>query len=66
MDATLASDHVIRPPWAADAEAFREAGPRTAELSVHGANRGAARLYGSAAMRSSREAERLEKALGRD
>jgi mycothiol synthase len=47
-------------------DAFRAAGLRTAELSVHGANRGAARLYESAGMRSSWEAERWEKALGRD
>ena len=44
--------------------AFRATGLRTAELSVHGANRAAARLYESAGMRSSWEAERWEKALG--
>jgi mycothiol synthase len=45
--------------------AFRRAGLEVAELSVHGANRGAARLYESVGMRSSWEAERWEKALGR-
>ena len=33
---------------------------------MHGANRGAARLYESVGMRSSWEAERWEKALGHD
>jgi ribosomal protein S18 acetylase RimI-like enzyme len=47
-------------------DAFRRTGLKTAELSVHGSNRGAARLYESAGMRSSWEAERWEKALGRD
>jgi ribosomal protein S18 acetylase RimI-like enzyme len=46
--------------------AFRRTGLRTAELSVHGSNRGAARLYESAGMRASWEAERWEKALGHD
>jgi mycothiol synthase len=46
--------------------AFREAGLETAELSVHGANRGAARLYESVGMRASWEAQRWEKALGHD
>jgi GNAT superfamily N-acetyltransferase len=47
-------------------DAFRRTGLHSAELSVHGANRGAARLYESVGMRSSWEAERWEKALGRD
>ena len=45
-------------------DAFRRSGLRTAELSVHGANRGAARLYESVGMRASWEAQRWEKALG--
>jgi ribosomal protein S18 acetylase RimI-like enzyme len=45
-------------------EAFRGSGLRTAELSVHGANRGAARLYESVGMRATWEAQRWEKALG--
>jgi ribosomal protein S18 acetylase RimI-like enzyme len=44
--------------------AFRRAGLRHAELSVHGRNRGALALYESAGMRSVWEAERWEKALG--
>jgi mycothiol synthase len=46
-------------------EAFRSAGLRYAELSVHGRNRGALALYESVGMRSTWEAERWEKALGR-
>jgi ribosomal protein S18 acetylase RimI-like enzyme len=46
-------------------EAFRATGLKTAELSVHGANRGAAHLYESVGMRASWEAQRWEKALGR-
>ncbi len=46
-------------------EAFRRAGLRYAELSVHGRNRGALALYESVGMRSTWEAERWEKALGR-
>jgi mycothiol synthase len=46
-------------------EAFRADGLRRAELSVHGANRGAARLYESVGMTPSWEAQRWEKALGR-
>ena len=46
--------------------AFRRAGLSTAELSVHGANRSAARLYESVGMRASWEAQRWEKALGHD
>lgn len=46
--------------------AFRRAGLTAAELSVHGANRGAARLYESVGMRASWEAQRWEKALGHD
>ena len=46
-------------------EAFRASGLRRAELSVHGANRGAARLYESVGMTASWEAQRWEKALGR-
>ena len=46
-------------------EAFRSSGLRRAELSVHGANRGAARLYESIGMTPSWEAQRWEKALGR-
>ena len=45
-------------------EAFRSTGLRAAELSVHGANRGAAHLYESVGMRASWEAQRWEKALG--
>jgi ribosomal protein S18 acetylase RimI-like enzyme len=45
-------------------EAFRASGLRRAELSVHGANRSAARLYESAGMQPSWEAQRWEKALG--
>jgi ribosomal protein S18 acetylase RimI-like enzyme len=44
--------------------AFREGGLRTAELSVHGANRSAARLYESVGMSAAWEAQRWEKALG--
>jgi mycothiol synthase len=44
--------------------AFRRAGLRHAELSVHGRNRGALALYESVGMRSTWEAERWEKALG--
>jgi ribosomal protein S18 acetylase RimI-like enzyme len=47
-------------------EAFRSTGLRTAELSVHGANRSAARLYESVGMRAAWEAQRWEKALGRE
>jgi ribosomal protein S18 acetylase RimI-like enzyme len=46
-------------------EAFRASGLRRAELSVHGANRGAARLYESVGMAASWEAQRWEKALGK-
>jgi ribosomal protein S18 acetylase RimI-like enzyme len=46
--------------------AFRGAGLTTAELSVHGANRGAAQLYESVGMRPTWEAQRWEKALGHD
>jgi mycothiol synthase len=46
--------------------AFREAGLRTAELSVHGANRGAARLYETVGMQPVWEAQRWEKALGHE
>jgi ribosomal protein S18 acetylase RimI-like enzyme len=46
--------------------AFREAGLKSAELSVHGANRGAARLYETVGMEPVWEAQRWEKALGRD
>jgi len=45
-------------------EAFRQAGLAHAELSVHGRNRGALRLYESVGMRATWEAERWEKALG--
>ncbi len=45
-------------------EAFRSSGLKKAELSVHGANRGAAHLYESVGMRASWEAQRWEKALG--
>jgi mycothiol synthase len=44
--------------------AFRRAGLRHAELSVHGRNRGALALYESAGMRTVWEAERWEKPLG--
>jgi mycothiol synthase len=47
-------------------DAFRSTGLKTAELSVHGANRGAAHLYESVGMRASWEAQRWEKALGHD
>jgi mycothiol synthase len=46
-------------------EAFRQAGLAHAELSVHGRNRGALRLYESVGMRPTWQAERWEKALGR-
>jgi mycothiol synthase len=46
-------------------EAFRRAGLRHAELSVHGRNRGALALYEAAGMRPMWEAERWEKPLGR-
>ena len=45
--------------------AFRDRGLRHAELSVHGRNRGALKLYESAGMRTVWEAERWEKPLGR-
>ena len=45
-------------------DAFREAGLARAELSVHGRNRGALRLYESTGMRTTWQAERWEKALG--
>jgi mycothiol synthase len=45
-------------------EAFRRAGLQHAELSVHGGNRGALRLYESVGMRPTTEAERWEKPLG--
>jgi mycothiol synthase len=45
-------------------EAFRRAGLEHAELSVHGHNRGALRLYESVGMYTTWEAERWEKALG--
>jgi mycothiol synthase len=44
-------------------DAFRRAGLRHAELSVHGRNRGALHLYESAGMRPTWEAERWEKTL---
>jgi mycothiol synthase len=47
-------------------DAFRRSGLRTAELSVNGDNRGAARLYESVGMRASWEAQRWEKALGHE
>ena len=47
-------------------DAFRQAGLHTAELSVHGDNRGAAHLYESVGMRASWEAQRWEKALGHE
>jgi mycothiol synthase len=46
-------------------EAFRKAGLTVAELSVHGRNRGALRLYESVGMLPTWQAERWEKALGR-
>jgi ribosomal protein S18 acetylase RimI-like enzyme len=46
-------------------EAFRHGGLTRAELSVHGRSRGALALYESAGMRTTWEAERWEKALGR-
>ena len=46
-------------------DAFRATGLRRAELSVHGDNRGAARLYESVGMTASWEAQRWEKALGK-
>jgi ribosomal protein S18 acetylase RimI-like enzyme len=46
-------------------EAFRRAGLAHAELSVHGRNRSALRLYESVGMRPTWQAERWEKALGR-
>jgi mycothiol synthase len=45
-------------------DAFRRDGLRHAELSVHGANRGAAALYESVGMRAVWEAQRWEKTLG--
>jgi mycothiol synthase len=45
-------------------DAFRRAGLTHAELSVHGRNRGALRLYESAGMRPTWHAERWEKTLG--
>ena len=47
-------------------DAFRRSGLHTAELSVHGDNRGAAHLYESVGMRASWEAQRWEKALGHE
>jgi mycothiol synthase len=44
--------------------AFRAAGLTHAELSVHGRNRGALRLYQSVGMRPTWQAERWEKPLG--
>jgi ribosomal protein S18 acetylase RimI-like enzyme len=44
--------------------AFRRAGLTHAELSVHGRNRGALRLYESVGMRPTWQAERWEKRLG--
>ena len=44
--------------------AFRRAGLRAAELSVHGANAGALRLYESVGMQPVWQAERWEKPLG--
>jgi mycothiol synthase len=44
--------------------AFRRAGLEHAELSVHGRNRGALRLYESVGMRPTWQAERWEKVLG--
>jgi ribosomal protein S18 acetylase RimI-like enzyme len=45
-------------------EAFRNAGLTHAELSVHGRNRGALRLYESVGMQPTWQAERWEKPLG--
>jgi mycothiol synthase len=45
-------------------DAFRRAGLTHAELSVHGRNRGALRLYESVGMRPTWQAERWEKPLG--
>jgi mycothiol synthase len=45
-------------------DAFRHAGLAHAELSVHGRNRGALRLYESVGMLPTWKAERWEKALG--
>jgi mycothiol synthase len=45
-------------------DAFRRAGLAHAELSVHGRNRGALRLYTSVGMTPTWEAERWEKVLG--
>ena len=45
-------------------DAFRTAGLTHAELSVHGRNRGALRLYESVGMQPTWQAERWEKALG--
>ncbi|HET8757508.1 MAG TPA: GNAT family N-acetyltransferase [Solirubrobacteraceae bacterium] len=45
-------------------DAFRKAGLTHAELSVHGRNRGALRLYESVGMLPTWQAERWEKALG--
>ena len=45
-------------------DAFRGAGLTHAELSVHGRNRGALRLYESVGMRPTWQAERWEKPLG--
>jgi ribosomal protein S18 acetylase RimI-like enzyme len=45
-------------------DAFRRAGLEHAELSVHGRNRAAVRLYESVGMRPTWEAERWEKPLG--
>jgi ribosomal protein S18 acetylase RimI-like enzyme len=45
-------------------DAFRRAGLTHAELSVHGRNRGALRLYESVGMRPTWQAERWEKTLG--
>ena len=47
-------------------DAFHRSGLRTAELSVHGDNRGAAHLYESVGMHASWEAQRWEKALGHE
>ncbi len=44
--------------------AFRAAGFESAELSVHGRNRGALALYESVGMAPTWSAERWEKALG--
>jgi ribosomal protein S18 acetylase RimI-like enzyme len=45
-------------------DAFRRVGLTHAELSVHGRNRGALRLYESVGMRATWQAERWEKPLG--